>query len=165
VDKRKLKALVEDLTTRMPIEDVAEGMAFDDVDALRMLLNDARAALPPELRKEFDKAKDEIKTVDDLTRVLNRLFTKYGETLPYHYMIIDFGGKESIWVRMADKRQYVKFKEIADRCREHGKTFRSALLKALSFIDDAYFDNHADELEDAQDESAENAEDEAGVDQ
>ena len=78
VDKRKLMALVTDLATRMPIEEVAEGMAFDDIDGLRALIDDTRASLPPEMRKEFDKAKEEIKTVDDLSLLLNRLFTKYG---------------------------------------------------------------------------------------
>lgn len=33
VDKRKLAALVNDLATEMPVEDIAESMAFDDIDA------------------------------------------------------------------------------------------------------------------------------------
>ena len=165
IDKRKFKSLVEDLMSRgMELEVVAEGMAYDDIDALRALIDDTRATLPPEMRKEFDKAKEEIKTVDDLTKVLNRLFTKYGETLPCHYMILDFGGKESIWVRMRDKREYERFKAAADLCREHGKTFRSALLHALSHIDAEYLTTRADELEDAEYEKAENAQDAEGVD-
>lgn len=50
---------------------------------MKALIDDTRESLPPEMRKEFDKAKEEIKTVDDLSLVLNRLFTKYGSTLPY----------------------------------------------------------------------------------
>jgi len=28
------------------------------------------------------------------------MFTKYGDTLPYGYMILDYGQKESVWLRM-----------------------------------------------------------------
>lgn len=153
VDKRKLMALVTDLATTMPIEDVADGMAFDDVDGLRALINDARASLTPEMRKEFDKAKEEIKTVDDLSLVLNRLFTKYGSTLPFNYMIMDFGGKDHLWVRLKDKGAYNKVKAAAELCRAHSVTFSSAVLAALDSITPDYLDEHAEELEAAEDEN------------
>jgi hypothetical protein len=152
VDKRKLQALVQDLATNMPIEEVAEGMAFDDVDALRALIDDARRDLPPEMRKEFDKAKEEIKTVEDLSLVLNRLFTKYGSTLPYNYMIMDFGGKEHIWVRLKDKKAYKQVKSAAEVCREKGVTFSSAMMALVNDLTPTYVEKHRYELEEVKDD-------------
>ena len=123
VDKRKLKALVEDLTASAPIEDVAEALAFDDVDALKALIDDARKDLPPEVRREFDKKKSKIKTVQDLTEIVSRLLTKYGSTIPYDYMIMDFGGKQQLLVRFPDKKAYAKVVQAAKRCQEHDVSF------------------------------------------
>ena len=154
VDKRKLTALVTDLVTKMPLEDVAEGMAFDDVDAIRSLIEDARKSLPPEMRKEFDKAKEEIKTVDDLSLVLNRLFTKFGNTLPYNYMIMDFGGKDHIWVRLPDKKAYQHIKGAAEVCRDGGVTFSSVVLNLLSEVSEDYLEKNIDKLEVAENDNS-----------
>ena len=146
VDKRKLKVLVEDLTTTAPIEDVAEAMAFDDVDALRALVGDARASLPPSMRREFDKKKEEIKTVNDLSAVLNRLFTKYGNTLPYDYMVMDFGGKKQILVRLGTNKVYDKVLVAAGKCQEHNVTFSSAILLLLEGLTDKFLVDNRSKL-------------------
>lgn len=147
VDKRKLAELVSELATEMPVDEIAESMAYDDVDALRALIEDTRETLPQEMRKEFDKAKEEIKTVDDLSSVLNRLFTKYGNTLPYHYMIMDFGGREHIWVRLPDKKDLEAVRRHAETARENSVTFSSLVVAALAECGTREFiDEHRDNL-------------------
>jgi hypothetical protein len=152
VDKRKLQALVADLTTTMPLEEVAESLAYDDVDGLRALIEDARKDLPPSIRKEFDKVKEEIKTVDDLSLVLNRLFTKHGSTLPYQYMILDFGGKEHMWVRMKDRAAYKKVQKAAELCKSRKVTFSSALMMLIEGVTISFLDKNAKHLEAVVDE-------------
>ena len=147
VDKRKLAALVSELATEMPVEEIAESMAFDDADALRALIEDTRKDLPPEMQKEFDQAKEEIKTVDDLSLVLNRLFTKYGATLPYHYMVMDFGGKEHIWVRLS-RKDLDAVRAFAENAREQRVTFSSVVMAALQHCaTPEYIEQHKSELE------------------
>lgn len=159
VDKRKLAALVNELAVTMPVEEIAESMAFDDVDALKSLIEDTRQTLPQEMRKEFDKAKDEIKTVDDLSLVLNRLFTKYGSTLPYHYMIMDFGGKEHLWVRMS-RPDLDKVKGFAEVAREAGITFSSLVMEALkSTASPEYISANQDKFEAAKREDENSGQD------
>jgi hypothetical protein len=153
IDKRKFKNLVEDLVTNAPLEDVAEAMAYDDVDALRDLIADARKDLPKEMRKEFDKAREEIKTVEDLSKVLNRLFTKFGSTLPYNYMILDFGGKDHLWIRLPDKKAYRQVKTAAEICRECGVTFSSAVMSLLNTLTPQYIKSALHELEEIRDET------------
>ena len=63
----------------------------------------ALKSLPPEMKEKFKEAQDDIKSIDDLSKVLNHLFSTYGDTLKHGYMIIDQGGQRSVWLRMSKK--------------------------------------------------------------
>lgn len=129
---KKFTNLVSDLMERYTFEEVAENLAFTDPTELEAMIENARDVISdPDMRNEFDKAKDEIKTVDDLSNVLNRLFTKYGDTLPANFMILDFGGKDSIWVRMP-RREFAKIRGVARDVLGFNATFDSFLTKLLS---------------------------------
>lgn len=133
VNPKKLASLVTDLIENhdVPYEDMAHELGFANPTELESLLSSARSSLPTEeMRKEFDKAKDEIKTIDDLSLVLNRLFTKYGDTLPANFMILDFGGKEHLWIRL-EPRSLPHFKEKARECLAIGYTFDSVMAQLL----------------------------------
>jgi len=130
-NRKKFTALVTDLMERHDFEDVAQHLAFTDPTELEQMIKTARESLPSdEMKRDFDKAKDEITTVDDLTTVLNRLFTKYGDTVPYNYMILDFGGRQHIWVRIPG-RMLRFFQDKAREVTEYGVTFDSVLCKLL----------------------------------
>jgi hypothetical protein len=47
-----------------------------------------------------DRSKDALKVLDDLSLVLNTLFTKYGHTLPYGFMTFMWGGQIHTMVEM-----------------------------------------------------------------
>jgi len=116
-------------------EDVAATLfGFTNEEEFRKLLSSTRKSLPPELKKQFDEAKSEIKTIEDLSTVLNRLFSQYGDTLPYGYMIIDFDGKDSVWLRMkvSDRKNLM---DLCATARKHNRTVDSLMshvLKALA---------------------------------
>ena len=74
-------------------------MAFTKDDAFQRVFLEARAALPPDLQGALDAAKDEIRTIDDLSSVLNRLFAEYGETLPSDFMVFSWGTKKVLWIQ------------------------------------------------------------------
>jgi len=157
LDTKKFSALVNDLMTthEVPYDEVARELGFVDETEFDRLMQAARDSLPTnEMKKEFDAAKEEVKTVDDLTLLLNRLFTKYGDTLPANFMILDFGGKEHIWVRM-QKNQFKKIMQNARVCLEKGITFDSVISHSLTLMDvDAFITEHADLLEKVPDEPA-----------
>jgi len=57
-------------------------------------------ALPKDLQDEFeDRAKD-AKTAEDLQRIIQMLFAKYGDTVDLSYMIFTYGKQEHIYVQM-----------------------------------------------------------------
>lgn len=133
-NQKKFTSLVSDLMERHEFEDVARHLAFTDPTELEQMIKSTRESLPSdEMKKDFDKAKSEITTVDDLTTVLNRLFTKYGDTVPYNYMIMDFGGRQHIWVRIPAKH-FQFFKAKAREVTEHDVTFDSVLMKLLEKV-------------------------------
>lgn len=129
-------------------------MAFTDPTELSMMIDSTRDSLPPDMRDAFDKAKGEIKTVDDLSLVLNRLFTQFGDTLPFNFMILDFGGKEHIWLRM-EPGEHRMVKERARECMAHGVTFDSVVTRLLSIAPiDRFVQAHRDFLKEPVTESA-----------
>ena len=50
--------------------------------------------------ESVDRSKNELKVLDDLSLVLNTLFTKYGQTLPYGFMTFMWSGKIHTMVEM-----------------------------------------------------------------
>lgn len=143
-----------------PEEDLPHVLGFTDIDEFQEMLDQARETLPnEEMKEEFDKAKNEIKSIDDLSSVLNRLFNQYGSTLPYNFMVLDFGGKNHLWVRM-DKKTYETAREKAMQIKEAGYTFDSVITRILRMLDvDAFIERHSAHLEEADLEEAETQDD------
>lgn len=147
---RKFAALANEMMEKhgVPFNDLAREFGFVDEDEFQEMIEAARDSLPDEdAKKEFDKAKSELKTVEDLTLLLNRLFTKYGDTVPYHFMVLDFGGKQHIWIRM-DSKMYKHVKIIAREVQAEGVTFDSVVLRLLLEMDvQEYVKDRSDFLE------------------
>lgn len=132
LNQKKLISLVEDLASRHPLDTIAEQFIVDDPAELADLIGKVRSELPnEEMKQALDKAKSDIKTVDDLSSLLNRLFSTYGDTLDYNYMVIEFGGKNHLWVRLATAAEFGKIKKLADMCRAEGISFDRALTHVI----------------------------------
>ncbi len=152
LNKQKFTKLVEDLMTsgNYDLGELAHEFGFTDTDEFEAMVATARDSLPDEdMKKEFDKVKDEIQTVDDLTAVLNRLFTRYGDTIPHHFMVMDFGGKDHIWLRMRPAHLQM-VKEFGRDCVEGACTMDSLVMllmeKAQPHIQ-ALIKKHRNELD------------------
>lgn len=98
ISPQKFVKLYEQVLLKHSKEEIAELMALEE-DELKKLIGEVRSQLPDKMKKDFDKSKDEIKTIDDLSLILNRLFAQYGDTLDQNYMIFDYGGQKHLWVR------------------------------------------------------------------
>jgi hypothetical protein len=86
-----------------------------------------------DLQEKFRKAAEEIKTIDGLTKLLNRMFTLYGDTLPYGYLIVDYGGQHSVWLR-ASKKTFDAVTLIGQACIENQKSLDDVLGYVLQAI-------------------------------
>ena len=122
----KFMKMYEQAATKYGQEILQESFGFAHEEEFRKLVNEVKKSLPKEMQKDFTNAAKELKTIDDLSRLLNRLFTQYGDTLPYGFMCFDFGGKESIWLRMNSKTKDAVM-ALGKLCMEEKRTMDDLL--------------------------------------
>ena len=75
---------------------------------------------------KFDAASEEIKTVDDLSVILNEMFTKHGDTLKHSFMVFTFGKKDHIYVTM-DKVMKTQMDKVLDFCVKNDVNINSVM--------------------------------------
>lgn len=114
---KKFLALYNSMDKKYEADIMAEAFGFEDEQVFKKLVGQMSKALPVGMQEEFKKAAEEIKTVDGLTKLLNQMFAKHGSTLPYGYMLIDFGTKDSVWLRMHESDRKT-FLEVASVCAQ-----------------------------------------------
>lgn len=116
-------------------EDVVQEMfGFADDAEFKKLIAQAAKSLPKEIQSTFKEAAEEIKTIDGLAKLLNRMFTQYGDTLPYGYLIVDYGSEHSIWLRNA-KKTHDALQLLGGACMTEGKVLDDvvgALIQAAA---------------------------------
>ena len=100
---------------------------------LQTLIKEMRKGLDPELQREFDAHKDEIRTIEDLGRVLNELFTRFGDELNYGYMTFTWGGKTHTWVRLT-KMTAQLLAQVKESCRQEKIDINGPLETAFKLI-------------------------------
>lgn len=86
-------------------------MGFTGEEAFRKLYKDVRTGLPPELQAALDASQGEVRTIDDLSKVLNKLFAEFGDTLDSNYMVFSWGGRDVFWIR-ADNPLWAKLTAV-----------------------------------------------------
>lgn len=133
MDPAAFLKMYENLAPKYSDEILQESFGFAEEKEFKKMIASTLKSLPPDMQAEFKKASEEIKTIDDLSKVLNGLFTKYGSSLDYGYMLIDFGGKDSIWLRMSEKTKKALY-VMGDRCREHSRTMDSLLGQVVQLV-------------------------------
>lgn len=106
-------------------------MGFTSEDAFKRMYQEVKRALPRELQEALAEVREEIKTIDDLSLVLNKLFREYGETLPSNMMVFSWGGREVLWIRANDKLWKLA-KRLADDVAEQGGDVAEAFAERLS---------------------------------
>jgi hypothetical protein len=100
---QKFADLYNSLSGKYAEQVLADSFGFASEEEFQKLIAGIKKGLPKTMQKEFVEAAKEIKTIDGLTTLLNHMFTTYGDTLPHGFMILDFGGKDSVWVRLDAK--------------------------------------------------------------
>lgn len=126
--------LYESLSEKYENDIMVEAFALESEDEFKKLIGQFAKVLPVESRAEFKKAAKEMKTIEGLSTLLNKMFNTYGDTLPYGFMIVDFGGQDSVWLRMepADRKNINKvLKDCQDANRGVDVLFKM-LIKQLA---------------------------------
>ena len=96
----------------------------------KRLVKETKERLPKEMQKRLEKVEDDLHDIDDLSRVLNELFSKHGDTLDYNYMTFTFGGKTHLWIRM-DKPVMEAVQRLTQTCYDEGIDINRVFAKLL----------------------------------
>jgi ParB-like chromosome segregation protein Spo0J len=127
IDPVKFTQLYDKISAKYGKDVTREMFSFIEEAELKRLYKEIKKELPEELKKKLEEAKEEIKTIDDLSIVLNKIFSQYGDTLKWNFMIFDYlkGGK-CIYIR-ASKENWKKIEEIADYCTKNQKDINEVI--------------------------------------
>ena len=120
LDPVKFTKLFDDMAQKYGEQMTKQMMMFVDDKAFKDVYMSVKKELPKDLQEKLEKTKDEIKTVDDLSRVLNELFSKYGDTLDQNFMVFTYQGKTQLWVRMDKDLYELMIKDVAERLKKDG---------------------------------------------
>ena len=127
----KLAKLFDELSQKYGDELAQDMMALEvDSGLMKQITAQIRRELPPDMQSQLDKSKDEIKTVDQLSAILNEMFDKYGDDLQYGFMVFEFGGKSHYWIKMNNKLKK-KMQDFTEECRETGGHLSERIYAAL----------------------------------
>ena len=130
LNPQKFSQLYDRMAKKYDPEVLKTLMGFTTSDAFLKVYQQTKANLPPEMQAALEDAKEEIKTIDDLSRVLNRLFQAHGETLPSNFMVFSYGSKEVLWVR-ADKALWELITKLGKHVDAEGLDYTAVLTEAL----------------------------------
>jgi hypothetical protein len=129
----KFVALYESLQQKYSKEALVEAFGFEERAELDKLIKSTEKSLPPEVKAKFQEGVKEVKTIKDLSNLLNKLFSTHGDTLPYGYMFLDFGGKESVWLRMM-QQDMKNFRAVAQMCVDNKRSVDAVMRLVLQLI-------------------------------
>lgn len=135
LDPQKFAAMAQRQMDKGLSEDDLQIMyGFADDAEFRRVVDGMSKQLPnKDLQDKFKKAAEEIKTIDGLAKLLNQMFTLYGDTLPYGYLVVDYGGQHSIWLR-AEKKTFDAVILIGQACVENDVLMDDVLGRVLQLI-------------------------------
>lgn len=139
LNPQKFMDLYMDLSDRYNHDDLQLLMGFTDKEIFDKMTADARkgledAGISKDKLDEFDEAVKEIKTVEDLSNIINRIFNENGDQLEHSFMWFGFGGKEHLYVQVkqSDFKNLKKLTElIKDGNEDAGEVFGTFIEKAL----------------------------------
>lgn len=105
----------------------------EEAEFKKMVQQASKQFTDPHQKQKFLEAAKEIKTIDGLSKLLNEMFSKYGDTLPYGFMVFDHGGHKSMWLRIEGKTMKA-LDAIGDICIDQGRTVDDIVGTVLQLI-------------------------------
>jgi len=134
----KLSNMITELATKYGAEGkskmIAElGITQKAAERLKIdaIFDGALQGLPEEIKEKVKKAREEVKTIDDLSVVLNKMFKEFGSTVPHHYMFFTYGGKKHIMIQ-CDKKTFELSSEVIKVANQQGISADKILFKLLN---------------------------------
>jgi ParB/RepB/Spo0J family partition protein len=130
LDPIKFTNLFNRLKRRYDPELLKKMMGVSEKKIFDQLYKEARDKLPPKARKKLDEAKETIKSVDDLSSVLNKIFQEHGSEVDHSFMVFTFGGKQHYYIQIG-KSTAKLVEQLKETCEDIGPMTGDALFYTL----------------------------------
>lgn len=131
LDKKKLTKLYRDLVKDHDPVQVQRQLGFTNPKKFEAMVDQIEKQLTPKQRKKLQEAKETIKSVDDLSSVLNRIFKEAGSELDKGYMVFSYGGKEHHYFQIDDDTNKLLHQIIA-HCEKHDVPYTEAMQSIVA---------------------------------
>lgn len=106
LNKERMTELVHSLQSqhRLDADLTASLVGFDTTrEMFKHMVHEKAAKQAAEEQAHLDRTKDSLKVLDDLSLLLNAIFTKHGHSVPYGYLAFMFGGQIHVMVEMQEE--------------------------------------------------------------
>jgi ParB/RepB/Spo0J family partition protein len=131
-NKLKFAKLFNDLAkgAKDPVQ-LQRELGYSDPKKIDILIAEAAKNMTPTQKKKLADAKESIKSMDDLSSVLNRIFKESGSEMDKGYMVFSYGGKEHHYFQIDDETNDA-MKRIKAQCDKTGQSYVQALQSIVT---------------------------------
>lgn len=135
LNRDKIVRLFQEFAEEHSAEAIQDLFAMTNKEEWSKLVRDTRRSLQksgmsPEMMAEFDKNVKQARTVDDLSKIVQRMYEMYGDTVPFGFMVMTWGKKEHIYVAMTSKTKTAMDK-LLKLCKERQVEINQVLAPVL----------------------------------
>ena len=135
LNKKKFTALVDRLMPKYGKELVGQSMGFATQEEMdKFVLEYGKQQLPEgDAQREFvDRVKrKKVKTMEDLSRIINQLIAKYGNTIEQDFMYFNYGGHTHLMISMRRSTKAI-MDEITTYCAENKINVNDIMEKVIT---------------------------------
>lgn len=136
LNPEKFLALYKEMAGKYGEEAMQRMMGYADSKQFQRMLGwvkkGLKESLPKEMAKDVEDATKEVKSVEDLGKIIQDLFNKYGETVNNSFMVFTYGKQQHIYIAM-DAKMRRAMDKVMECCRQT-KTDMNDFMRPL--IDD-----------------------------
>jgi hypothetical protein len=134
MDPQKFFTMYEEMAQKYSDQILQDAFGFADEAEFRKMVEQTASIIPDkQMQAAFKEAAKEVKTIDGLAALLNTMFTKYGDSMPYGFMVFDYGAQRNVWVQTSSKTMEA-FDLIGQLCREQSRTVDDLVGGLLQMI-------------------------------
>jgi hypothetical protein len=134
LDPSKFTNLYTELKARYGEDQLRRMMGLTGKKQFEALYQGVKKQLSPKQQKKLEEAKEDIKSVEDLSQVVNQIFREHGTKLDKSVVVFKFGGKENIFMQV-DKVAHARLKELIEKCEDDNERAGDVLSKLLHDTD------------------------------
>lgn len=134
IDSEKFVTLYEEMASKYGAESLQDLMGFCDKHEWNKITSGVRDALkgsgvPKGAISKFDDAMKEMKTVDGLSAILNKIFNEHGDTVGHNFISFSFGSKDGIFIMCEDEELFNSVKGLLEEAKDKNVKADTAIGK------------------------------------